>query len=874
MIAKSVSYQHLFRGITAFSSADRKTLFAARAVAKYVLGLELDELEAMLLGEAVNIGAYGPDERGDDGRVLDAAVFNLESDSKHDQAIEFAYRVAASGKNALRQIVVAYGEEPAPDEMAARHREVFRRVLRAENKPIIYSKHGDTRFDHFHLAVCTADRNSGKVGDWGQEKEIEALHIATAICEAHDNLKPEPNRRYVADETGVYHTWSGMRIAEANGDIINRGTFRAVEAEQAEFDTEVLAPGDAYVGQALPTHKAIKLLARGVAGKAKTWDQLHRGLARVGVRYEPYYAKGEIEGGHLIANGVLDKEDDRIAASHANAGFERLCKRLGNRPYEALASDIHVRSFVAPAYRKMQEDSANDLSQDIDRQEHIELQARIKRELQEFEQALQDRRQAIKNERAEAARARQKMETLDEKRRHHNRQQKRERASREEAEEILRELRLTFDREAGRKRKGPRPRTEPAAAVLWGDPPNRFFEPKKRPGKWADRYSIETSDHGRTYHLDGKIVFVEKADFIAMYSDDSQSKIDALRRAHEKFGKVRIVGPASFRREMLLLAAQMEIPLEAKQAKEAEKLLAKSRTKKPQDGEVIYDSTWLPRSTLKKPTLPPWEELLDHREREKRCDQFAPQVLKKFHRRNAREDEEQIAGKPNATKIPVAHRLLCEMDCDKMLLCASRFSTRGIRFLDDVELLKQFGKLPHTLVRPEIQHRLEAIRRVQQAKREWILTGLAQGEFKLQKDKLVIPDSYGAWPSDFVDGQRRDPAFVRHLRKAATEGYSDKTVDLAIRPEISVWREVRAGADQDQGFATFIVDEFIRTTKHADREAIFRTLKYDEAEKLRRTPGLAAKTYLGYVYRQDGESDRAFKRRETTAKRSDRRQGR
>ena len=90
MIAKSVSYQHLFRGITAFSSADRKTLFAARAVAKYVLGLELDELEAMLLGEAVNIGAYGPDERGDDGRVLDAAVFNLESDSKHDQAIEFA----------------------------------------------------------------------------------------------------------------------------------------------------------------------------------------------------------------------------------------------------------------------------------------------------------------------------------------------------------------------------------------------------------------------------------------------------------------------------------------------------------------------------------------------------------------------------------------------------------------------------------------------------------------------------------------------------------------------------------------------------------------------------------------------------------------
>ena len=456
MIAKSISYAHLFKDIATISSGDRRALFAGWAVAKYVLGLELDQDEATLVREASNIGSYGPDDRGDDTRVLDAAIFNLEEGTEQDQALEFAYRVAASGKTSLRQIVVAYGDEPVTNEMAARHRDIFRRLLRAENKPMIYSNHGDTRFGHFHLAVCTADAKSGKVGEWGQGKEIEALHIALAICEAQDNLQPEPNRRYVADETGVYHTWSGFRIAEPNGDIINRGAFKAVEAEQAEFDAEVLAPSDAYVGQALPNPKAITLLARAVSRQAKSWDEWHRGLARVGIRYEPYRVKGEIAGGHLVANGVLDKSDDRIPASDVNAGYKRLCNKLGKCPYEAPASDIRVRSFVAPAYRKMGHDFGHDFSRDIDLAEQAERQAQIDSELEEFERALRDRHEVIRGQRADAKKAREKMKSRDEKRRQHNLQQKREKASREEAEKILRELHLSFDREAGRKRKGPR----------------------------------------------------------------------------------------------------------------------------------------------------------------------------------------------------------------------------------------------------------------------------------------------------------------------------------------------------------------------------------------------------------------------------------
>jgi len=209
-----------------------------------------------------------------------------------------------------------------------------------------------------------------------------------------------------------------------------------------------------------------------------------------------------------------------------------------------------------------------------------------------------------------------------------------------------------------------------------------------------------------------------------------------------------------------------------------------------------------------------------------------------------------------------------------MLLCASHYSVEGIRFLDDEELLKQFDKLPHALVRPEIQRRLEAIRRVQQAKREWIFTGLARGEFQLRGNKLAMPDSYGAWPANFVEGQRLDPVFVRNLREAGKDGYTGKVVDLALRPEIAAWRKARAGTSKNQALMRYIIDEWMRTTEHADREATFRHMSYSEAEQLRRTEGLASDAYRAQFYRKDGENDRTFANRRSIAQRNDRQRGR
>ncbi|PIW55398.1 MAG: hypothetical protein COW16_06140 [Sphingomonadales bacterium CG12_big_fil_rev_8_21_14_0_65_65_10] len=112
------------------------------------------------------------------------------------------------------------------------------------------------------------------------------------------------------------------------------------------------------------------------------------------------------------------------------------------------------------------------------------------------------------------------------------------------------------------------------------------------------------------------------------------------------------------------------------------------------------------------------------------------------------------------------------------------------------------------------------------------------------------------------------------MLEAVDGNYSGKLVDLSVRPEVAVWRKARGGTAEDQALASYIVDELMRTTGDADRLTIFRTMRYDEAEELRRTDGLAAEEYRGFHFRKDGESDRDFARRRRNALRNSRQHGR
>lgn len=571
MIAKLIRYPNLAREPKSSSSQDDAALLASLALGRYILDLELNKGDRSLVHEIGNIGRYVHDDQSDNLRICDKAFFGLGSGEPDDQVREFAYRVAGADPGSLRHLIVAYGEDQADEEMARRHLDIFRRVLRGEDSSMIYAFHGDTSYDHFHVAICTVNNRTLKRGDWGQGMEVEAAHIALAICEYQDKLTCEPNRRYVADETGVYHTWSGIRVAEPTGDVVKRGVFKAVQAEQVEFDEEIEPPEGYSEGEALPGPTAIKLLARGVIREAKSWDDLHRGLARVGIQYEPYIVKGKVAGGNLVINGAKDKSDDRLSASTLNAGYKRLCDRFGDQSYQPPAPDLVVRPFVYPEYRgkSISEDMLDE--HEIEQKRNQQRAARV-----EFEQFEAREREAMERaiEQVRASAAERKRLKKGERVRHHNKCQKKAKAIRAETEEILKGLRLAFERdEKGRRRGRPSKTKLVHGAIASGQSSSEHPEASSA-SSWSDHYEIKSHDRTIEYWRDARLAFVERSNLIAVHRDDRQSKIDALLRAQQKFGTVKVIGPPEFRREMLLLAAQMRIPVDRDQAAEAKRLFS------------------------------------------------------------------------------------------------------------------------------------------------------------------------------------------------------------------------------------------------------------------------------------------------------------
>lgn len=577
MIAKIIRYASLATKHEHTSTQGDAVLLGSLALGRYILHLELSEADRSVLEEIGQIGRYGHDDHGDNLRVRDKAVFELCDGDTDEQVREFAYRVAGAGANSLRQLIVAYGEDQATDEMARRHLDVFRRVLSGENSSMIYAFHGDTNYDHFHVAICTADNRTGKLGNWGQGMEIEAAHIAIAICEYQDMLTCEPNRRYVADDTGVYHTWSGKKVAEADGKFLNRGLFKVVQAEQAKFDMEIEPPEGFDEGQTLPATTAIKLLARGVIREAKTWDDLHRGLARVGIRYEPYTTKSGMLGGNLVINGATDQSDYRLSASNVNAGCKRLCKKLGNRPYQPPAPDVVVRPFVYPEYRRR-----SDTDDVLDDQALAQARARQQVARKEFEQ-FEARERAALAERikrvSSSAEKRKKLKTREEKLRHHNEAQKQAKALKTENEAILKGLRLSFEKEEKQRKQGRRSKAQVVHCVIDAEIPGAAHRDAPPDTKWAAGYEVKSIDRAVEYWRGSTLAFVERASLIALYADDRRSKMDALLRAQEKFGTVKVIGPPEFRRKMLLLAAQSGVRLDKTQAEEAAQLLRDHESK-------------------------------------------------------------------------------------------------------------------------------------------------------------------------------------------------------------------------------------------------------------------------------------------------------
>jgi hypothetical protein len=191
-------------GLIGGQALQLKAFATANACARYIMGLQLkpSELEAARLAGIV--AEYITAEQLESKRIQALYMSHLPSSKPEDQAAMFAVHAASAGIDRFRHIVWSHGiEEPVDSSMMAEHRKIIAKVLQIEPCPAIGSDHGDTDNGHHHEGVITVDAETGHVVEFGQGWWKEASQIAIAICEFRSDLTSEPNRRYVADETGV-----------------------------------------------------------------------------------------------------------------------------------------------------------------------------------------------------------------------------------------------------------------------------------------------------------------------------------------------------------------------------------------------------------------------------------------------------------------------------------------------------------------------------------------------------------------------------------------------------------------------------------------------------------------------------------------------
>lgn len=883
MIAKMIGTNSQLMGGSSLVAGHEQTMAYSLAVFKYVAGMELDERDHDLLEELSRIANYPMDEKGDPERIVDREAFKVNGESWDEVASAFAYTTARYGKRALKHIAVSYRPGQVTPTMARRHCETFLRILGAENCAGIYALHGDTpHHPHWHLALCAYDLTEHNLAQWGQGFEREALHLALAKCEFDDRLAREPNGRYVFDETGGYHLVSGLKVADAEGRIINRGRMKCIPGLQFECEQKIRATEGIEPGDPVPADLTLEIFAKAAAKERKTWDELHRAGARLGVRIEPYSAAGKIKGVHFIA----DTEDGEVVlnASAIHKGHDKLVEQFKGVPFEPRADDVWVRPFQCLGYVDAVTDEEG--SEEREKQRRVAEEASVAALEAELKMRHRtDGRSGMAAEKARTAKKRkrdgftpgQSDETCDN-----------EDASYREAErEMVRGLKRAVKAEWGPQR-GRASNADPAEGVFWGTRPSDI---ERDPPRDLDRYDNVFSHGVRRYFEGETLVFEETRNFVTLRSTNPRHQLDALRLAQKKFGTIKIEASRTQRRKLIAVAVEHGVKLDSSHDLEVAALAKKSAAtaKSKKLAEEVKEATSRESAQPIQPEAPSQPTsgpatVFGSRRREGKPDPAAQiraqakqdrrdrEIRVRHFRFPSRKPGEGVGSMSDIesrskerSRVVRARKLLERMDRSRLLLASSDVrNPEGLRFLDDQDVQKAFARDLPALAWPTTQTSLLAIHRVQTQQRRWIAHAIATGTAKVENGELITDDR-SAWAREFYAGQKPDPQFQELIEEARRKPH-DAACDLRVRPEFHAWREARA--EGDDPLAHHIAHEMERgidreTSRRfpsggPERNQEYRSLmreitlgsSNDEREALRETVAIGTDAYPDFRWSQ------------------------
>lgn len=227
------------------------------------------------------------------------------------------------------------GEKPNPEQIE-RAVDIFLGEMGLVEHQCIYALHGDTDHVHLHIIVNRVHPESIRVIEPNRGWDLKAAHRAIARIEHEQGWQPEKRAVY--------------RVLE-NGELERDRTPRKKPPTQRARDYE------ARTGEK-SAQRIAQEQASGVIERVRTWSELHRELAKLGMRYEK---KG--------SGAILWVGEQPVKASSVSreASFGQLEKRLGAyQPAEPVSMKPVTREPVKPNMPRW----------DIyvkDRQEHYEL---------------------------------------------------------------------------------------------------------------------------------------------------------------------------------------------------------------------------------------------------------------------------------------------------------------------------------------------------------------------------------------------------------------------------------------------------------------------------------------------------------------------
>ena len=260
----------------------------------------VDKPKTWQIGDLVDYIRF-PHNKNPQEKVAHAGSRNFLTSTHNGQKMEMIALAEESvhSKMPVQHWIFSWqeGEQPTREQVDEAV-DIFLGHMGLTGHQTVYALHYDTDNYHLHIAVNRMNEETGKVVQPHKGFDIDAAHRILALIEHGQGWKPQEKARYVVLE---------------NGELARRKSGREIKPRQAALDVEH-ATGEKSA------QRIAQERGHDIIRDADSWEDMHRKLAEVGLRFEK---KG--------SGAVIFVGDIAVKASSVDRAFsmKKLCRKWG-----------------------------------------------------------------------------------------------------------------------------------------------------------------------------------------------------------------------------------------------------------------------------------------------------------------------------------------------------------------------------------------------------------------------------------------------------------------------------------------------------------------------------------------------------------------